>query len=382
MAHPPAECRCSGHPYRHCGPGWRILTRSVGVQATPTATPALDGASSPAVSVFRPPPPPLRPWMAHPPAECRSRGRPPRHSGPGWRILLRSVGAAAAHPATPALDGPSSRGVSVFRPPPPPLRPWMAHPPLLCRCSGHRHRHCGPGWRILPCSVGVQATPTATAALDGASSPAVSVFRPPPPPLRPWMAHPHAQCRSRGRLPRHSGPGWRILTRSVGAPTHPHRHSGPGWRILLRSVGVQATATATAALDGASSRAVSEPPPTPTATAALDGASSRAVSEPPPTPTATPALDGASSRAVSEPRPPTPPLRPWMAHPHAQCRCSGRPPRHSGPGWRILTRSVGVQASPTATPALDGASSRAVSEPECRTSAAAIPLRRRQEVVP
>jgi hypothetical protein len=297
MVHPAAQCRRPRPRHRHSGLGWRILTCSVGGPGPDTATPALDGASSPALSEAPAPTPPLRPWMAHPHLHCR-RPRPRhRHSGPGWRILTCSVGAAPAHTATPALDGASSPAVSEAPAPTPPLRPWMAHPHLQWRRCARTHRHSGPGWFILTCRGGGPGPDTATPALDGASSRALSEAPAPTPPLRPWMVHPHLQCRRPRPRHRHSGLGWRILTCSGGAaPAH----------------------------------------------------------------TATPALDGASSRALSEALAPTPPLRPWMAHPPAQCRRCARPHRHSGLGWRILTCTVGAAPAHTATPALDGASSPAV----------------------
>jgi hypothetical protein len=206
MAHPHLQCRRPRPRHRHSGLGWRILTCTVGGPGPDTATPALDGASSRALSEAPAPTPPLRPWMVHPHLQCR-RPRPRhRHSGLGWRILTCSGGAAPAHTATPALDGASSPAVAALRPPTPPLRPWMAHPPAHCRRPWPRHRHSGPGWRILPRSVGAAPAHTATPALDGASSPALSALLPPTPPLRPWMAHPHLQWRRCARALRASPP--------------------------------------------------------------------------------------------------------------------------------------------------------------------------------
>jgi hypothetical protein len=231
MAHPPAFCRRRGARHRHYAPGWLILRRSVGGGALDTATTALDGASSRVLSEAGRPIPPLRPWMAHPPAFCRRRGARHRHYGPGWRILPRSVGGGAPGTATTPLDGASSRVLSEAGRSTPPLRPWMAHPPAFCRRRGAQHRHYGHGWRILPRSVGGGAPNTATTAMDGASSRVLSEAGRWTPPLRPWMAHPLAFCRRRGARYRHYGPGWRILLRSVGAgASRPRLRVGPSGR--------------------------------------------------------------------------------------------------------------------------------------------------------
>jgi hypothetical protein len=228
MAHPLAFCRRRGARHRHYAPGWRILPCFVGGGAPDTATTPLDGASSRVLSEAARWTPPLRPWMAHPPAFCRRRGARNRHYGPGWLILPRSVGGGALDTATTALDGASSRVLSEAGRSTPPLRPWMAHPPLFCRRRGARYRHYGHGWRILSRSVGGGAPDTATTALDGASSCVLSEARRSIPPLRPWMAHPPAFCRG-GRFapPASCGTLW---ARIVSALLLPHRE-GPGYAL-------------------------------------------------------------------------------------------------------------------------------------------------------